>query len=257
MTDAAASLPAARPHRAYHRLPVFRPLDVLGSLLIVGALEAALILYLPSVVRLFGLLSFTLVRFAGATASLGSDRFLGVDLFPIVFGSIPPLTYQALLLWLGGTAAALLLVWRSRRIAVPFRLLLAYNLALMTASAFYLLFAGHLGYDAEEFSRLYLRTVVVVWLVAPVFLAGLSLTLPFSIAERAALVLVTLGYDILFCATRYALFVWLLTGLGAVVMANLYLFLGPLLDVIYFVGIFAAFVLRLRRRLGRGLEYMA
>lgn len=254
MMYAEASL---RPHRAYRRLPVFRPVDVAVSLLLVGALEGALVLYLEPLVRVFGLVTFRLVRFAGTAASLGSDRFLGVELFPLVFGSIPPLDYQTLVLWFAGGATALVTVWRTTRIPGPLRLLLAYNLALLTASALYLLFAGHLGYDAEEFSRLYLRTIVVVWLVAPVFLAGLSLALPFSPAERVGLALLTLGYDILFCAVRYALFVWLLTGLGAVVMANLYLFLGPLLDVIYFVGIFAMFVLRLGRRLGGRVEYTA
>jgi len=84
--------------------------------------------------------------------------------------------------------------------------------------------------------------------VMPAFMGVLSLTLPFSPLEQAGLVLLSLAYDILFSAVRYALFVWLLVHLGAVVMANLYLFLGPLLDIIYLVGIFAMFVIRLRRR---------
>jgi hypothetical protein len=63
-------------------------------------------------------------------------------------------------------------------------------------------------------------------------------------------VTVSLVYDMVFSAVRYALFIWLLVRLGAVVMATLYLFLGPLLDVIYLVGIFAVFVLRLTRRIG-------
>jgi hypothetical protein len=77
------------------------------------------------------------------------------------------------------------------------------------------------------------------------------LTLPFSVLERTVLMVLTLGYDIVFSAIRYAVFAWLLTGVGAVVMANLYLFLGPLLDFVYLVGIFALFLPRLGRRLGR------
>jgi len=123
------------------------------------------------------------------------------------------------------------------------------------ASAVYLTFAGRLGYDAAEFSNLYLRTVVVVWLITPLFIAGLSLMLPFSALERAALMVLTLAYDVVFCAVRYALFAWLLTEVGAVVMANLYLFLGPLLDFVYLVGIFALFLPRLGRRLGREMAF--
>ena len=137
----------------------------------------------------------------------------------------------------------------SRWLSMPVRYLVVYNLLIIAASASYLLFFGQPGYDARDFSQLYLRTVVTIWLVTPAFLGVMSMTLPFHPLEQVGLVTVSLVYDMVFSAVRYALFVWLLVRLGAVVMATLYLFLGPLLDVIYLVGIFAAFVLRLTRRI--------
>jgi hypothetical protein len=246
------------PHRAYRRLPVLRPASIALSLFLVAGLEALLVVYLAPVVRVFGLTTFELVRYVGTPAAMGRDEFLGVPLFPLVFGTIPPLGYGAVLLWLAGSLAAVVGLGRLRRVVVaPLRYLLVYNLLLLAASAFYLLFAGHLGYDAEEFSRLYLRSVVTIWLVTPVFMGLLSLTLPFSPLERVGLVGLTVVYDMIFSAVRYAVFVWLLRNLGAVVMANLYLFLGPLLDVIYFVGIFGVFVLSVAHRMERRPAYLA
>jgi hypothetical protein len=242
------------PHRAYRRLPRLATTSVIFSVVLVIAVEAALFWYLPQVVRVFVRTTVELTRFSRVSAGLGSDEFLGVQLFPLVFESIRPLSYQVILLWLGGSVGVIvLLTWR-RWLLMPVRYLIVYNLLLIVASAYYLLFVGHSGYDADDFSRLYLRTVVTLWLVTPAFMGVMSLTLPFSPLEQFGLVTLSLFYDMLFSAVRYALFVWLLIRLGAVVMANLYLFLGPLLDVIYLVGIFAMFVLRLARRTNeRGL----
>jgi hypothetical protein len=221
------------------------------SVLLVAAIEAALVLTLGPLVQIFGDATLRVARAVGTAAWLGRDRFLGVDLFPLIIGEIPPLAPEAAVLWLAGSAVALGLVWLAKWIAPPIWYLLAFNLALLAASALYLAFAGRLGYDAAEFSRLYLRTVVLVWLITPLFTAALSLTLPFSALERAGLVVLTLAYGIVFSAVRYALFAWLLTRMGAVVMANCYLFLGPLLDFVTLVGIPALFLPRLGRRLGR------
>jgi hypothetical protein len=221
------------------------------SVLLVAAIEGALVLTLGPLLRVFGEGSLRIARMTGMAAWLGRDRFLGVDLFPLLFTEIPPVAPPAALLWLAGSIGALAVVCRAGWIALPVRCLLAFNLAVLSASALYLAFFGRLGYDAAEFSQLYLRTIVVVWLVTPLFLVGLSLTLPFSALERTALMVLTLGYDIVFSTIRYAVFAWLLTAVGAPVMANLYLFLGPLLDFVYLVGIFALFLPRLGRRLGR------
>ena len=247
----------AAPHRAYRRLSVFRPGSVALSLLLMLGLEAALVLYLAQVARLFGVATFELARFTRTPVWLSTDNFLGVPLFPLVFGTIPPLNYRVVLLWLASSIAAMVVLGQLRRMPAPLRYLITYNLLLVAGSAVYLLFTGYVGYDAEEFSRLYLRTVVTIWLVTPLFMGLLSLTLPFSPLERVGLVAFTLAYDMIFSAVRYVAFVWALRYLGAVVMANLYLFLGPLLDVIYLVGIFSLFVLSATRRIGRQAAYVA
>jgi hypothetical protein len=241
---------ALAPPRAYRRLPPLGWANVIFSVALVAGLEGLLFWYLPQVARAFALATMALVRFSRTAATLGSDEFLGVPLFPLVFEGSRPMHYLAILLWLGACAAGILLLTQRGWLSMPVRYLIVYNLSLLAASAYYLLFFGQPGYEAADFSRLYLRTVVTIWLVTPAFMGLMSVTLPFSPLEQVGLVLLALAYDMVFSAVRYALFVWLLVHLGAVVMANLYLFLGPLLDIIYLVGIFAVFVLRLTRRAG-------
>ncbi|HEY7142532.1 MAG TPA: hypothetical protein VIE44_20755 [Methylomirabilota bacterium] len=237
------------PPRAYRRLPPLAPTSVLFSVVLFIGLEVALFWYLPQIVRVFALATVDLLRFSRTAVQLGADEFLGVRLLPVLFETVRPLSYQALLLWLGGSVAAIVLLTQRRWLLMPVRYLIVYNLLLIAASAYYLLFFGRPGYDAGDFSQLYLRTVVTIWLVTPAFMGVMCLTLPFSPLEQIGLVILALAYDMVFSAARYALFVWLLVHLGGVVMANLYLFLGPLLDVIYLVGIFAVFALRLTRRI--------
>jgi hypothetical protein len=240
---------ALAPSRAYRRLPQLGWTNVIFSVALVAGLEGVLLWYLPQVVRAFVQTTVALVRFSGTTVSLGTDELLGVPLSPLAFEGTRPLSYQALLIWLGACIVGIILLTWRRWLSMPVRYLIVYNLLLIAASAYYLLFFQP-GYDAGDFSRLYLRTVVTIWLVTPAFMGVMSMTLPFSPLEQLGLVTVSLVYDMVFSAVRYALFIWLLVRLGAVVMATLYLFLGPLLDVIYLVGIFAVFVLRLTRRIG-------
>src|SRR5262249_27163166 len=128
----------AAPHRAYRRLSVFRPGSVALSLLLVLGLETVLVLYLAEVARLFGLATFELARFTRTPVWLGTDTFLGVPLFPLVFGTIPPLNYRVVLLWLAGSVAVLVILARLRPVPVPLRYLINYNLLLVAGSAFYL-----------------------------------------------------------------------------------------------------------------------
>ena len=244
---------AISPHRAYRRLPFVKPWSLGLSLLLLLGLEAVLLIFLADIARLFSQVAFHLVPEMGATVRQGDDRFLGVPLSPLLF-SVPPMTYQTVFLWVIGSLGSLLLLLKVPWIAPPFRILLIYNLFLIGATAVYLLFAGHLGYEAEDFSRLYLRTIVIVWLVLPVFMGGLSMTLPFSPLEQLGYVVCALLYNFLFSAVRYALFIWVIWKLGVVMMADLYLFFGPLMDFIYSVGIFTFFLMRLTRRLDRQVE---
>ncbi len=159
--------------------------------------------------------------------------------------------YTSILGWVIGCGAGVAIICITRWMTAPLRVLLIYNLILLGTTAVYLLYTGHLGYDTEAFSRLYLRTVVIVWTMLPLFMGMLSVLLPFSPIEQAGFVACALIYNFVFSALRYAFFVWAISRFGIVVMPDLYLFFGPFMDFVYSVGIFTLFLGRLRRRLDR------
>jgi hypothetical protein len=185
----------------------------------------------------------------GGTRS-AARPFLAIQIRPLQI-EVQPLDYRALLVWFLASIAAAGVLAGTKRIGAPARYMAIYNLAMVAFSAAYMLFAGELGYGAEAFSELYLRTAVVIWLVIPVFVGAVSLFLPFTMPERLLLVGASFAYNLVFSAVRYALFAWILSWSGAVTMASLYLFFGPLLDFVYMVGVFSMFLVPLSRRLDR------
>lgn len=238
---------AILPHRAYRRPARQSPAGLGITILIIVAAEALIVTFLGDLARAFSHIASALLP-GGET--LSASRFFGIRLEPLDI-TIKQLDYRALLAWVLGGAAGLAVLWAWRSLAAPARFMIGYNIVLTSASAAYLLFAGQLGYDALDFSELYLRTAIVVWLILPVLIGGLALSLPFSLRERALIIATCLLYNFVFSAVRYAAFGWALATAGGVVMANLYLFLGPLLDFVYVVGVISVFLPPLSRRMDR------
>ncbi len=241
---------AILPHRAYRRLTALRPASVGFLCLVLAAFELVLLAYLGDLARLFSGLALALTTKTGVSVTVGEDFFLGVRLSPLLF-SASPMDYTSILGWVLGCGAGIAVLSVTRWMTAPLRVLLIYNLFLIGTTAVYLLYTGQLGYDAETFSRLYVRTVVIVWATLPLFMGMLSAILPFSSLEQAGFVVSALTYNFVFSALRYAFFVWAISRIGIVVMPDLYLFFGPFMDFVYSVGIFTLFLGRLRRRLDR------
>jgi len=235
------------PHRAYRRPRALTAGSVATSVALIAAGEFLVVVFLGRLADHYTRASAFLLP--GGTRS--SPRpFLGIQLRPLQI-QIQPLDYRALLVWFLASVAIAGVLTGTHRIGAPGRYMVIYNLAMIAVSAAYMLFAGELGYGAEAFSELYLRSAVVIWLVIPVFLGGVSLFLPFTMLERVLLVGASFAYNVVFSAVRYALFAWILSWSGAVTMASLYLFFGPLLDFVYMVGVFSMFLVPLSRRLDR------
>ena len=235
------------PHRAYRRPRLIGRPTIAASLALTAAMETLVVIFRGDLADLFG-------RAAAALLPGGhrvpSRPLMGVPIRPLEI-DLQPLDYRALLVWFVGSVIGVALLAKVRRIGTPARYMGIYNLLLIAVTAGYILFAGRIGYGAETFSDLYLRTAVIIWLVIPVFVGAVSLFLPFTVAERALILLVTFAYNVAFSAVRYALFAWLLSWTGAVAMPALFLFFGPLLDFVYVVGVFSMFLVPLSKRLGR------
>jgi hypothetical protein len=237
---------AFRPHRSYRRPASLARAGWWTSLALTPVVQAAAVLTRGTFARFLTRGAGALVP--GGGARFGHDLYLGVRLVPITVNG-PSLTRQTLVLWISACAGGLFVLIRRRRLPAPLRFIGVANLGLVGATACYLLFMGRLGYDPAAFSALYVRTSLTIWLIVPVFMGMVALTLPFTVLERIGLVLFCLAYEGAFATVRYAVFVWVLGEVGSVVMPSMYLFFGPLLDFVTFTGIYAVLLARLARRM--------
>ncbi len=124
---------------------------------------------------------------------------------------------------------------------------------LNVASAGFFILAPHLfPYDVLDFSLLYMGTQFGIWLLLPVVMGVALAPLPSATVEKVLVILFTVVYATVFGAVRYASFLYLLNEVTVLHMAAMFFALGPLIDFVYLVAIYAVYVnivaLRLRRR---------
>ena len=243
--------PAIFAHRSYRRLQRVDLKSLWVTLALIAAMEGVLVTNLGHLSDFFVLLSLQLVPDLGGSLPVNQGSYLMGSISWLEF-HLEPMTYQAAWLWFAVSLVAARVFFATSKITPPLRLMCSFVGATISLSALYMLFFGHLGFEGDAFSNLYVRTSVIVWLLSPIMVGLLGLTMPFTSWERLALVSLCWTSIFVLSAVRYALFVWALTQFGSVLMPSLYLFLGPVLDFVYLMSIFSLFLVPLGRRLDRG-----
>ena len=107
------------------------------------------------------------------------------------------------------------------------------------AAAYFILWPYLFPYDVAQFSLLYLGTELGIWLMIPIILAAAVAPLPAPIMEKAAVILLTLIYSVVFGIVRYVVFLFLLYKASVLYMAVMFFSFGPLFDFVYIVGFYA------------------
>jgi hypothetical protein len=227
---------------------------------------STLAVFIISVVGSYALLYYVwppLMEEAGRIASLGMalhapqvDSFVGIT-YTVLSPTAANVSGQAALI-IGVVCILLLgilgLLPNDRN---PLRYWISANLLAMFGSAMFIYFNGRVGYDAATFMLLVERTSILVILCAPAFLSIISIMLPFSFAERLGMVVAVVGVDLVFALIRISSFALLASTFDGIVQANLYLFFGPLMDVVYAISVYSIAVVMLGRRIARSAEAWA
>ncbi len=248
----ARSVVTIRPHRSHRTLRVnAKSWTSSGLTVVIGlaATYAALVGIWPS---MLGVVS-TLLRLSGVAAGSQNDAFLGIHsivplpLFPIV--SLESALKTAGVCAIGLLVLAVVPIGKS-----PLRYWLSANVLVLMLTALYAFFTGTAAYDSFAFMLLVERTSVLMVLTVPIFSGMVSAFLPFSIFERIGMVVVTVLLDIMFAVLRITVFALLTSRFGSIVEANLYLFFGPLMDVVYFLSIFSLAAVSLGKRLAKNAD---
>lgn len=122
------------------------------------------------------------------------------------------------------------------------------------SSAFFLLFADKFPYTTFEFSDLYMKTEIGIWIFIPAIMALALAPLPSSIFEKFFLILFIEAYSIAFGAIRYAAFLFILEKCSFLFMAVLFFNFGPFFDFVYVVGFYSLYLRGLTERLEKNME---
>jgi hypothetical protein len=131
---------------------------------------------------------------------------------------------------------------KGKNIAIYFVFLSGFNLA---SALFFLVFPGDFPYTAAEFSELYMKSQISMWLFIPFILGMAFLPLPGSLITKVLLILATLSYSVGFSTLRYIIFLFIINKFSVIYMALLFFAFGPLIDFIYIVGIYSVYNRRL------------
>jgi|GEM_PF-4388850 hypothetical protein len=237
-----------RPHRAHRTLlPGIPWLRGIASLVL--GLVGTYYFLLVSWPMLMG----ETTRIADSTGRMTTpmiDKLIGItNLIPVP--AMPSLNLWAML-WIAGVSAGLLILnsilpYRN----VPVRYWIGANLAVLILSAVYAFFVGRIAYDGAAFMALVERTSILMILCAPVFIAFVAALLPFSFVELTSMLVLMVVFDTIFAVVRVTAFALVVSRFGPIAEMNLYMFFGPLMDVVYFITVYSLVIVSLSRRLNQ------
>jgi hypothetical protein len=251
---APAKLPSNRglreiitPHRSYRRLPVTSS-GALTTIPVVILVEIAVVLLAQRALDAMSWFASFVADKEHIAYRPFSDPFLFVTTHPMTFAMRHSDWVElCVVILVCAIAVVALSVWT--KIAAPVRFFINLNLLLIAGGALYLLLAGRLGYDSAAFSELMVRTALFTWLVMPIFVGLFASLFPFTIWQRLLFIVITVAYDVPLSIVRYGLFVAILGKTSSIVMTDLYLVFGPLLDAIPIICFFSLFLVQVARSL--------
>ncbi len=227
---------------------------------------STLVVFVLGVAATYALLYYTwpsLMLEAGRWAAMGlpmhppqTDTYAGIT-YTVLVPSVGYLSGQTALIVAAASALLLAIMSILPNERTPLRYWVSANLLLLFGSALFIYFTGRVGYDGATFMLLVERTSILVVLCAPAFLTIIAVMLPFSLFERIGMVFAVVAVDLLFAVVRVAAFALLAGTIGGLIQANLYLFFGPLMDVVYAISVYSIAVVALGRRIARSSEAWA
>lgn len=133
-----------------------------------------------------------------------------------------------------------------KNIAIYFVFLAFMNIV---SAIFFTMAPFNFPYSNQDFSELYVKSEVSMWLFIPFALGVAILPLPAPILPKILLVILTLIYSFVFGTLRYIIFLFVISKFSVIYMALLFFAFGPLIDFIYIVGFYSFYTSRLANKL--------
>lgn len=119
----------------------------------------------------------------------------------------------------------------------------------LISSVFFTLVPYMFPFTFKDFVELYIKTIICIWLSIPCIVSMAIIPLPASYVPKLFLIIFTLIYSFIFATLRYAIFIYILSKFSFIYMALLFFAVGPLVDFIYIVAIYAVYTTYLAQKL--------
>jgi len=124
----------------------------------------------------------------------------------------------------------------------------------LVSSVFFYFMPDNFPYGVRNFSDLYIKTEIGIWLLLPVIMSISLAPLPSSIFEKFLITLSALAYSMVFGFVRYIIFLYILKKFSYIFMPTMFIAFDPPLDTIYFVGIYSWYASRISQRINGRLS---
>ena len=119
----------------------------------------------------------------------------------------------------------------------------------LTSVLFFSITPFEFPYIVEDYSELYMKSEVSMWLFIPFILGIAFLPLPSSFIPKILIIVFTAVYSIIFGTLRYIVFLFIVSKFSVLYMAILFFAFGPLIDFVYIVGIYCYYTYYLAKKL--------
>ncbi len=232
-------------HRAYKKLAPLRRGPTVVLFVLVALLDACIAYWHAPILERFVGTVARILAWCGIPTTVTTWTFLPhwVTRMPVLDaeGAYPSRRFA-----LAAFVISVLLVAalpHLRRVPKPVSVYIVF-LALLNAAAaaFFVLAPQLFPYDVIDFSLLYMGTQFGIWLLLPVVMGVALAPIQAPAPEKMLVILFTVCYAAIFGAVRYAAFLYLLDAITVLHMAAMFFALGPLIDFVYLVAIYAIYV---------------
>ena len=230
--------------RAYRTFPPLAALHIVLCLLIFGLVFVSVIVYRVELTRIVAVTASHLARLAGVDAGVTRLDFLWGHVYTVdALGSFPSLNYAFLSFVV--CILVVLVVPRLKKLSPPIAFWFMYVFIIhLISSVFFIFFPEYFPYTLLDFTSLYMMVEVIMWILIPLLVLGISWYCPAGIVAKTTLLLATVIYSFVFGMVRLALFVIVLEHYSVIFMAVMFFMFGALVDFIYLTGFYSLFAVR-------------
>lgn len=235
--------------RAYRRLPVPGLVSSVFLVLFILLLLFLVIWFRSELSYIVAWSGWKAATLMGADARLASVDFLWAPLYCVDTLAVYPTRFAVFLSLIISIVVVVVLPF-VKKLPAPANYWFFYIFFVqLVSSLFFVFFATYFPYTVMDYTSLYAKVLLIMWIVIPL-IDGLSVAAyPTPFWHKMILALITLLYSIVFGAVRGALNIVILESGSVMMMAFCFFILGALLDFIYVTGFFGFFMAKTARDL--------